>query len=262
MTENIWNPASTPVDTAPKSATEIAEQHLGQIEWVSATQGYCECPGKDRHTSKDGQRDCIVYLDRVPTIHCLHASCAPVIEAANRKLRADTLNGTTTGDNPPRRLTAEDKARLKARERQQRIRLRASKSLPQLLSQNQWTYAQIMADSPAAIMGNEADHWRLLLSKFQPGDVVWIGDKFDSGKPEHAPHFQTVAQWLEGHVAPGPFLCPATFKNNTHARANANVDQRPYLYGWLKSGLESLRGRRWQASQLFAMAGPAKAEWR
>lgn len=35
------------------------------------------------------------------------------------------------------------------------------------------------------------------------------------------------------------------------------LDQRPYLYGWLKNALESFHERRWKASQLFAMAGPA-----
>jgi hypothetical protein len=38
---------------------------------------------------------------------------------------------------------------------------------------------------------------------------------------------------------------------------DGELDQRPYFYGWLKNGLESFRQRRWKASQLFAMAGPA-----
>ena len=38
---------------------------------------------------------------------------------------------------------------------------------------------------------------------------------------------------------------------------DGDLDQRPYFYGWLKNALESFRERRWKASQLFAMAGPA-----
>jgi hypothetical protein len=37
---------------------------------------------------------------------------------------------------------------------------------------------------------------------------------------------------------------------------DGELDQRPHLYGWLKSAITSFRHRRWQASQLFAMAGP------
>ncbi len=36
-----------------------------------------------------------------------------------------------------------------------------------------------------------------------------------------------------------------------------DLDQRPYFYGWVKNAMESFRHRRWKASQLFAMAGPA-----
>ena len=38
---------------------------------------------------------------------------------------------------------------------------------------------------------------------------------------------------------------------------DGDLDQRPYFYGWIKNAMESFRRRRWKASQLFAMAGPA-----
>lgn len=229
MKEIIENPASSPANTAPLSATEIAENQLGEISWVSATEGYCECPGKDRHTSKDGGKDCILYLDRIPTLHCLHASCAPAVEEANRKLRAAILYGSKDSDSKPRRLTAEEKAKLKERERQERLRQRAAKSLPQILANHQWTYDQIIADSPVQLTGDAKDHWRLLLKKFKPEDVIWIGDKCDSGKPEHAKHFKTAAEWLKERSVPGPLICPATFKNNSTARSNDNVLVRRFL---------------------------------
>ena len=51
-----------------------------------------------------------------------------------------------------------------------------------------------------------ADHWKLLLGKFDAADVVWIGDTYDSGKPEHARHFRTAGEWLkaDGAVAEVP----------------------------------------------------------
>jgi len=79
------------------------------------------------------------------------------------------------------------------------------------------------------VMTNEPDHWRLLLQKFRPDDVVWIGDKFDSGKPEHAAHFKTATEWMNGTTAPGPFICPVAFKNTGCARTNDNVVSRRFL---------------------------------
>ena len=227
MTDKIQEVAGTP-STAPKSASEIAEEHLGNIDWITPNEGYCDCPGRERHSSKDGRRDCILYLDKVPTLYCVHASCGPAIEEANRKLRAAILSGTSDGSKP-RKLTVEDRAKLKQREDRERIRRRAAKSLPQILANHQWTYDQIVADSPVQLQGNERDHWRLLLQKFDAADTIWIGDTYDSGKPEHAKHFKSAAEWLKGSKAPGPFICPAAFKNTSIARSNDNILARRFL---------------------------------
>jgi hypothetical protein len=227
MSEIIEKTASSTTNTAPLSATAIAENELGEITWLSSTQGFCECPGKDRHTNQDGRKDCVVYLDRIPSLYCVHSSCAPAIVEANRKLRSAILNASR--DSTPRKLTAEDKAKLKEREGQQRLRQRAAKSLPQVLSNQQWTYDQIIADSPVQLTGDEKDHWRLLLEKFEPDDVIWIGDRFHSGKPEHAKHFKTAADWLKESSVPGPLVCPVSFKNNSTARSNDNVLVRRFL---------------------------------
>jgi hypothetical protein len=47
-------PASSPVtQPATRSASEIAEQIFGHIDWMTPTEGYCECPGKiDSLTAK------------------------------------------------------------------------------------------------------------------------------------------------------------------------------------------------------------------
>jgi hypothetical protein len=251
MNDTLKESAGTPIETAPLAATDIAANLLGEIDWVSATEGYCECPGKDHHTSKDGHRDCIVYLDRIPTLYCVHASCGRAIEEANRKLRDAVLNSSGTADLKPRKLTAEDKARLKEREERNRIRQRATKSLPQVLAQYPWPYAQILADSPVGVQGNEPDHWRLLLQKFKPEDVVWIGNTYDSGKPEHAANFRPVVAWLSETKAYGQYVCPAAFKNSSIARSNDNIlnqrflvvesdvlsrDQVGAVFKWLRAG--------------------------
>ena len=229
MSDAQKNPASSPDKTAPLSAAAFAEQIVGEIDWISPTEGLCECPGRNRHTSKDGRRDCIVYLDQIPTLHCLHASCSTEIQEANTRLRAAVLNPFGLAETAPRKLTAEAKARMAERAERERIRQRAAKSCRQVLEQFRWPYAEILADSPVAVQGNEPDHWRFLLQRFNPQDIIWIGDKFDSGKPEHSRHFKSAEQWLQKAVAPAPYICPAVFKNNCVARSNDNVIARRFL---------------------------------
>ena len=66
----------------------IASELLGDIAWNSLSSGYCACPGQDSHTSGDGDRDCQVYLDGVPTITCFHESCLEIVEHRNYELRS------------------------------------------------------------------------------------------------------------------------------------------------------------------------------
>lgn len=225
MNETL-NPASSPVQqTASNSASELAVELLGEIDWISPTEGYCDCPGRNRHSNRSGRRDCALYLDRVPTVYCVHGSCSNIVETTNKKLRAAILNGRPVET----RNKAEDKAIKKAREDNERIRQRAAKSLPQLLDEFVWPYDKIVSDSPVKLDGNEPDHWKLLLGKFMAEDVVWIGERFDSGKPEHTKNFKTVENWLKEKSAPGPLICPVTFKNTSHARSNENVVLRRFL---------------------------------
>lgn len=222
------NLAGTP-PTAPRSAAEIAENILGSVDWAGATMGYCGCPGRNLHSTGNGDRDCIVYLDRVPTIHCMHASCAAEVEKANRTLRSAILNPNGDAGFVPPSLTREDKARLAERHRNERTRIKAMKSLPQVLKQYRWTYDEILHDSPVDVRADLTDHWRLLLRKFEPGDVVWIGDVMDSGRLENTVNFRTVEEWLKCEYVPNKFTCPSVFKNTATARTNANIVARRFL---------------------------------
>lgn len=69
----------------------------------------------------------------------------------------------------------------------------------------------------------------ITLCKFRRTDVVWIGGLQDSGRPESAGNFKTVEEWLKCNRAPGQFICPANFKNNSIARSNANIVDRRFL---------------------------------
>ena len=125
--------------------------------------------------------------------------------------------------------------------------------MPQILSEFEWPYAQIIGQSPVTVTGNEPEHWKLLLQKFQPDDVVWIGDKFDSGRTEHTTHFKTASEWMTCTAPPAPFICPVAFKSTSYARSNDNVVVRRFLvvesdtlnrdevgavFRWLREGCE------------------------
>jgi hypothetical protein len=229
MNTTCENPAGSSVNTAPRTAAEIAASVLGEIEWTSPTMGYCECPGKKSHGSKDGAKDCAVYLDRVPTVSYFHGSCKPAVETANKRLRAAVLNPTGDASFEMRRPTPEDRARLVERELKSRMQLRARKALPSILKKYRWPYAEMLNASPMNVRGNEADHWKLLLAKFEPDDVVWIGERSDSGSYLNCVNFKTVAEWLKLEFAPNVFVCPSVFKNNTMSRSNENVLERRFL---------------------------------
>jgi hypothetical protein len=66
----------------------IAEGILGPIDWQGEAEGLCDCPGKDKHTTGDGAKDCKVYLDRSPSVYCVHTSCNQIVDAVNYKLRS------------------------------------------------------------------------------------------------------------------------------------------------------------------------------
>jgi hypothetical protein len=66
----------------------IAVELLGNIDWQSETSGFAQCPGKYLHTTADGERDCKVDFDHVPTLHCFHDHCRGILDAINRELRS------------------------------------------------------------------------------------------------------------------------------------------------------------------------------
>jgi hypothetical protein len=66
----------------------IAVELLGNIDWQSETSGFAQCPGKYLHTTADGERDCKIDFDHVPTLHCFHDHCRGILNAINRELRS------------------------------------------------------------------------------------------------------------------------------------------------------------------------------
>jgi putative DNA primase/helicase len=71
-----------------KARQKIAGELLGEIDWTTETRGVCTCPGRYLHTTGDGAKDCEVYLDGAPTIHCFHNHCQGLCEGASHELRS------------------------------------------------------------------------------------------------------------------------------------------------------------------------------
>lgn len=213
------------IATPALSTKQLAENLLGQICWISDTEGYCDCPGADYHTANNGARDCKVYLDYAPTLHCMHTSCRLAVEEKTRELR----HSVASGSNQEVRI---DSAQLKRREQEieriESIRRRAARSRPTILRSFRWSAAQIQADSPMQIPREADGHWSILLDRFNDGDVVWIGDTFHSG-PGFEKCFRSIEQWQQEVVAPAQFICPAVFKPGSNSRSNDNVLGRRFL---------------------------------
>ncbi len=68
----------------PEIRRRIAAEILGSID----ESGFCQCPGRIHHTGRNGKRDCRVRLDGVPTVYCVHTSCAGTVEEVNHRLRS------------------------------------------------------------------------------------------------------------------------------------------------------------------------------
>lgn len=208
---------------------QIVEGLLGTMEWLSNTEGYCECPGKGDHHTKSGRRDCKVYLDKIPTIYCVHSSCRQAVEAKSTELRKALAEPGSSHGKGPRRITAQERARIQLFLRKEGIRKRAAASREQVLAGWRWPMAEIITSSPTIVPGLPSSDWRQLLSLFNERDVVWCGDWLDSGRPEHSRHFRTREQWLAGSVVPGQFVCPSTFMPGSFSRGNACIKERRFL---------------------------------
>lgn len=218
----------------------FAETLLGHVAWIDLQHGYCCCPGAQRHTTANGERDCSVMLDKVPTIFCVHTSCHSAIEQANHELRSAIGKAKFSGEKTPGkrwRPSAEERERQQEREAFQRLKLRAGSSLHQILETFATDPAELFEASPVRLLDDPANDWRLLLQLLRRADVLWIGDtkdscddKADDSRKEFCRrHFRPVSDWLKEAQAPGQFICPNTFKAGVHSRSNDNLLDHRYL---------------------------------
>jgi len=223
-----------------------AEQAIGRsVEWITPWQGQLTCPGSDLHGNHTGARDTFIYLDQVPTVHCLHQSCEATITNINRVLRAALgdydpapiiMMGNkvlSKGSAPRTKLAPRDRsAFLKMKRREVLIAANARKRLEELVSDSvyEWGVDKIIDASPHGQPEDPREDWHLFLGLFDGMEgSLWVGDTRDSGQPHHAGNFRSIDDWTATPEPPGNFTCPNLFAPETISRSNRNVISRPYL---------------------------------
>lgn len=219
--EALLTGLGTPQPLFKGFSKETVESVLGSVHWDSESSGFVTCPGKELHTTDEGQRDCKVYLDKVPTIHCMHASCADAVAAKNKDLRKALAGSSNTGKQ--KRRTPEEKQQVEEALRRESLKRQAAASRKAILERYRWTYIEISNSSPVALAGVEKEHGKLLLRLFNDQDVIWIGNKRDSGQEHNAANFLTKEKWLEMAWIHDQFICPSTYKAGSVSRGNDRI---------------------------------------
>ena len=240
----------------------IAAGIVGAVDWQSEVSGFCRCPGESLHTHRTGRKDCRVNVDGAPTIHCFHASCAPAVAEANKRLRRATnqspwqitlpdgrvlRNGDvlqSSGTVLPRELLAQGHhaqghhaqgrhvARTDDNEKLvlETLRVNAERFKPELFEFFRWPFAQILEDSPLLVAERDAeDQFRTWLKLWPAQCHVWIGDIYSSGKPEHRTHFRPMADWYQIGPVMGNFTCGSSFKPGSYRRSNESLNGTRFL---------------------------------
>lgn len=211
----------------------IAESIVGEVTWRTPDEGYCTCPGRELHTGYNGKRDCIVRVSGAPTIYCVHSSCSALVEEKNRLLRSaiGRAEWQIKRDEDPtlpevRPVTRGELLRRARQRKLEDLAARAKRGLPIILSDYRWSVDQISAGSPELVHHD----WRQVLQLFAPTDVVWIGDKKDSGHPQFADRFRSAREWLQGGACPtGPLMSAAVWKPGAFQRNAEHIRRSPFL---------------------------------
>jgi hypothetical protein len=210
------------------SRRAIVEKSLTVSRWDTESKGFCRCPGEAKHTTKTGDTDTMINIDGVATLFCLHQACAEEVADENREIRRVIREGDPNG------TFANDKERKKWEEKQDELvrkERRARSSRTVLLRDYAWPVDKVIAASAVPLTNIPLEqHSKLLMKLFQPEDVVWIGNKTDSGSQVKAVHFKTAAEWLASNTPPlGELTCPASFKEGTFSRSNDQVAAKRFL---------------------------------
>jgi hypothetical protein len=207
-----------------KNVAEEALANFGEIDWHDATTGYLTCPGQHLHTTKDGHRDCQVKIDGIPTVYCQHQSCKSFIEDANRELRERMTTYQKLG------MLTEDKQSYTPNNRVEQF-AHIEDFGAQILNEvrnvkHEGALQLLIQSSPVRIPNDRGEQFKLFMSLFPENDVIWIGNKEDSGLPRHRENFKSAEAWASDGALKFPLICTSSFAPGSFSRSTKNVTQR------------------------------------
>jgi hypothetical protein len=183
----------------------LAETYLGEINWTNDTEGYCECPGKEKHTTPNGPKDCIIYLDKVPTVYCFHQSCQNDVDEYSAPLRK--LIPIEQENNKPFNK-AKWKKELK---RSAEISALANITKKRLL-------AEPLPDKKILVQTlSPRESREHFFSLFGKEDILWIGETNHSNWCGRG-HFLPRSEWESRRNILWSYTCTGTFKPTHHFR--------------------------------------------
>jgi hypothetical protein len=197
-----------------KVAEEIVD---GSIEW-DGDRGYFTCPLVATHTTPTKDNHSVVYLDDIPTFFCWHTSCAKWYESANQLIRY------TCDDRSPEERRAGKQQRKDRRDEAYFRGLRIKADLEKLYKSFAW---DDIFNNPLS----SQDSWAAFLELWDPADIIWMGDVYDTGVVKGARHFRPAEEWRANPVnlRGSHFTCASTFLPGTLDRINKQVSQTRYL---------------------------------
>jgi len=189
--------------------------------WTIDGEEYCKCPGEHLHTKETKPNHCKVFVNERKEaggtycqINCVHSSCSELVAKTNSEL----CSGTSVSVKNPHIIGSEPKEN-------DPLVLRSRAARATLLNRpDHFTLKNLKDKSPTKIPESPTKQYRLFLDLFDDGDVLWVGDRYDS-KPNN---LKVKSEWQK--LEPSyPLICGAVFEPNAQARQNGFVKDHRYF---------------------------------
>jgi hypothetical protein len=207
-----------PNEDLPNNYKDAAEQLLGKIEWINETEGFCQCPGVEFHTTDNKRKDCKIMIDGAPTIKCQHSSCNPVTFDYNRKIRSlfgriDKANNPSGNYRPSNIVPFNSPSDI------------ADNTAKALRDRLHDISKGRLCDTPSPIPDTVKGQFHAHLSLFEDSEWIWHGDTYNST----AAHIRPAKAWRSYSNPIGQFISHSSFKPDSEGRKNENIDEVKYL---------------------------------
>jgi hypothetical protein len=145
------------------------------------------------------------------------------VAGANLQLRRALARGTASPFVPrPPRVDPESEVIA-------RITKHVTEKKDSILRDFSWPYAEIIARSPHPVADMSPDQQFLAWLGLWPVDAqIWIGNIYNSGRPEYRKHFRPASCWaILGRTA--NYTCGSSFRPGVFRRGNSEVAARQFL---------------------------------